>query len=224
MQRTSATAPGVAQPRIAMYRPWVRPSMDEGWTRWVLENYDFEFTSLRNEDVRAGRLRNRYDVIIIADESARQIIDGAALGSVPGRYAGGIGTRGVRASFDAFVRAGGTLVCLDSSSAFAIGAFHLPVQNVVAELERNEFYLPGSIVEMTVDVSHPVMAGMPEKAMVMTDNSPVFTVSDEFDGAVPLATTRRSARRCCPATSLAKSTSRATPRPSACTTATATPC
>ncbi len=98
VQRTSATAPGVAQPRIAMYRPWVRPSMDEGWTRWVLENYDFEFTSLRNEDVRAGRLRNRYDVIIIADESARQIIDGAALGSVPGRYAGGIGTRGVRAS------------------------------------------------------------------------------------------------------------------------------
>src|SRR5262249_9651565 len=43
-------------PRLALYQPWA-PSMDEGWTRLVLEQFEFEFKSLHNEDVRAGKLR-----------------------------------------------------------------------------------------------------------------------------------------------------------------------
>ena len=45
-----------------MYSPWTGGNMDEGWTRWVLEQYDFNLTTLHNADVRAGKLRDKYDV------------------------------------------------------------------------------------------------------------------------------------------------------------------
>ena len=83
---------------------------------------------------------------------------------------------------DEFVRSGGTLVCLNSSADFAIEQLHLPVENVVADVERKEFFLSGSIVEMAVDVSHPVMSGMPERAKVFVSRSPVFTVTEDFEG------------------------------------------
>src|SRR6185369_15343785 len=50
--------------RTGLYRPWVA-SMDEGWTRWVLEQQKFPFTSLYNADIRGGHLRDRYDAIIL---------------------------------------------------------------------------------------------------------------------------------------------------------------
>lgn len=181
-RRTNQAGTEIARPRIGVYRPW-SPSMDEGWTRWIAEMYGFQFSNVYNADVLAGDLRARYDVILVADMSPRQIMEGFARGTVPPRYAGGIGAEGVRA-LDAFVRAGGTLVCLNGSSAFAIDQLHLPVQNAVAELERNEFFLAGSIVEMVVDPSHPIMSGMPERAQIFVSRSPVFTVTDDFEGAV----------------------------------------
>jgi hypothetical protein len=39
-------------PRIGMYQPWGGGNMDEGWTRWVLEQYGFASTPLHNADVR----------------------------------------------------------------------------------------------------------------------------------------------------------------------------
>ena len=157
--------------------------MDEGWTRWLLEMYDFGFTSLRNADVLAGGLRDRYDVIVIADMGAGQIMNGFAKGSVPPRYEGGIGTRGVR-ELDAFVRGGGTLVTLNNASMFAINQLHLPVRNVTADLAGDEYFMSGSIVEMEVDPSHPVMSGMPARAKVVVGRSPVFTTEEGFEGAV----------------------------------------
>jgi hypothetical protein len=43
----------VPRPRIAIYQPW-QSNMDEGWTRWVLEAYDFEYTVLHPQDLRAA--------------------------------------------------------------------------------------------------------------------------------------------------------------------------
>ena len=184
---TTAAARGeggvrVSQPRVGLYRPW-NPSMDEGWTRWVLEMFDFDFTSLYNADVLAGGLRDRYDVIIVADIGANQILNGFAKGSVPPRYEGGIGAVGVRA-LDAFVRSGGTLVTFNNASMFAVDQLHLPVRNVVDGLDAAAYFMSGSIVEMEVDPSHPVMSGMPARAKVVVGRSPVFTTEDGFEGAV----------------------------------------
>ena len=180
--RAGATGTRFARPRVGLYRPW-NPSMDEGWTRWLLEVYDFEFTSLRNADVLAGDLRDRYDVIIVAEMGSGQIMNGFARGTVPPRYEGGIGAVGVRA-LDAFVRDGGTLVTFNNASMFAISQLHLPVRNVIADLDAAEYFMSGSIVEMEVDPSHPVMSGMPARAKVVVERSPVFTTEDGFEGAV----------------------------------------
>ncbi|MDH3270062.1 MAG: M14 family zinc carboxypeptidase [Gemmatimonadota bacterium] len=177
----SAGSP-VARPRVGLYRPW-NASMDEGWTRWLFEMYEVGFASLRNADVRAGELRARYDVIVLADIGARSIVEGFAKGSVPARYEGGIGQEGVRA-LEAFVRAGGTLVTINGSSQFAIDNLHLPVRNVVREVEREEYFVGGAIVELLVDPSHPVMSGMPERAKVFVGSSPVFTTEEGFEGRV----------------------------------------
>ena len=82
-------------------------------------------------------------------------------------------------------RCGLTPVCLSNASAFAIDQFKLPVKNVVAGLRPEEFFLRGSIVEVTTDPTHPVMAGMPDKAAVFVDGSPVFEPQEGFTGNVP---------------------------------------
>jgi ribosomal protein S18 acetylase RimI-like enzyme len=86
--------------------------------------------------------------------------------------------------FDQFVRTGGTVVCLGGASTFAISQFKLPVKNVVASLKPEEYFLRGSLVEVITDTTHPVMAGMPEKAAVFVDGSPVFETQEGFTGRV----------------------------------------
>ena len=182
LSRGSAGGSTIRAPRIGVYRPW-NPSMDEGWTRWLMERFDFDFQNLYNPDVRAGDLRDRYDVILVVDMRGNQIMNGFALGSVPPRYVGGIGDEGAR-ELDAFVRAGGTLVTLNGSSLWAIETFHLPVRNVVADMGSTEFFMSGSIIEMEVDPSHPVMTGMPARAKVVVEQSPIFTTEEGFEGRV----------------------------------------
>jgi uncharacterized membrane protein len=184
LQASAGTASGgrVAQPRVGLYRPW-QASMDEGWTRWLLEMYGVAHNSLYNADVLAGDLIGRYDVIVLADMGARTILEGFEKGAVPPRYAGGLGAEGVR-ELDAFVRAGGTLVAVNGSTAFAVEQLHLPVKDVTSGLRREDFSASGAIVELLVDPSHPVMSGMPERAKVMVGRSPVFTTEEGFRGHV----------------------------------------
>jgi hypothetical protein len=179
-ERTRAEGDAVVRSRIGLYKPW-RASMDEGWTRWLFDQYDFAYTTMTNADFRAGELESRFDVILLASDPPGTLLDGFPPGAVPPRYAGGIGAAGVRA-LDGFVRAGGTLVCLNQSSDFAIQQLHLPVRNVVRGVNRREFFASGSILEVTTDPAHPVMAGMPARAKVFFDGSPVFTTLDGFEG------------------------------------------
>ena len=179
-QRGSAGGSPLRRPRVGLYRPW-GGNMDEGWTRWVLEMYGFESIAMRPADVKAGNLNERFDVIILADFGANALIEGRRKGTMPARYTGGIGREGVRI-MDEFVREGGTLVCLNNSSMFAINEFHLPVENVVQGVPRDEFSLSGSILELQVDPYHPVMSGMEARSKIFVGRGPVFTVTDEFEG------------------------------------------
>src|SRR4051812_2395751 len=187
-ERTSAPGTPVTKPRIGLFRPW-GSSMDEGWTRWVLEQYGFDYVTLRPADFKTP-LTGKVDVVMLADD-ARLPIDGAG-----GRGGGGRGGGQVRpeyaerltaadvAAFEQFVRGGGTVVCLNSASAFAIQQFRLPVRNVVAGLSTDQFFLHGTIVGVTVDVSQQVMAGLAEKTAVFADSSPVFEPQEGFKGHV----------------------------------------
>jgi hypothetical protein len=167
--------------RLGVFKPWTA-SMDEGWTEWLFDQYGFKYSVITPQEVRAGDLGLRFDVIIMASDSPRSIMNGYSAATVPPRYAGGVGDTGARA-LDAFVRAGGTLVCLNESADFAISALDLPVKNVVAGVARKDFFASGSILEVETDPAHPLMAGMPERANVFVDDSPVFTTLEGFEGS-----------------------------------------
>ncbi|HYN85255.1 MAG TPA: M14 family zinc carboxypeptidase [Pyrinomonadaceae bacterium] len=165
------------RPRVGLYKSHV-PSMDEGWTRWVFEGRGTGHASLDDREIRAGNLRARYDSIVIPDHSPRAIFEGHRKGSMPDEFTGGLGEEGVRALRE-FVEAGGTLVCLNNASNFAIEQLKLPVRNTAAGLRRTEFYVPGSILRVVLDTAHPVARGMPRESVAWVEDSPVFEmVSD----------------------------------------------
>src|SRR5262249_23668041 len=94
-------------PRVGMYKSYVA-SMDEGWRRWIFEQWGIDYTSLENKDVKAGNLRAKFDAIVLPQQGARQITNGFAAGAMPPEYVGGLGEDGT-AALKAFVEAGGTL-------------------------------------------------------------------------------------------------------------------
>lgn len=166
--------------RLALYQPSA-PSMDAGWTEWLLDRHEFRYAQIGNGDLQAGDLRQRFDVILVASDRAATLRDGYVSGRVPPSLEGGIGEEGIRA-LDAFVRAGGTLVAMNAAAAFAIDALHLPVRNVVRGLPSAQFFASGSILEVAADTVHAVMAGMPERAKVFFDQSPAFATAEGFVG------------------------------------------
>ena len=81
MKTTSAVRDlGIAMraPRVGMYQSWTG-NMDEGWTRWILERYEFPYTTLHNEDIQAGKLREKFDAIILPDQTDSRHDGGAKL-------------------------------------------------------------------------------------------------------------------------------------------------
>ncbi len=171
--RANPRALRLRQPRVGLYRSWV-PSIDEGWTRFVFEKETFvAYQTLHDREVRGGRLRDRFDAIVIPDETPQAIAAGHAPGTMPAEYVGGLGTAGA-ASLRDFVEAGGTLVALDAASLYAIDALRLPVRNVLAGVPPSSFYCPGSILEVRTDPSRPLAHGLPETLPVWFEGSPAF--------------------------------------------------
>jgi len=170
-------------PRIALYQPWTG-NIDEGWTRWLFEQYGISYTTVHDTDLRKGGLRQRFDVIVLPDAEAASIVRGVDSTRIPLQYAGGVGEAGIEA-ISAFVRGGGTLVCLDGSSNFAITRLNLPVVNVLAGEASGpqvlRFYAPGSIFGVLlggVERGHsPVTLGVPDSLDIYFENSAAFTVS-----------------------------------------------
>src|SRR3984957_14040436 len=177
----SPSAVSVKKIRVGLYEPWAG-NIDEGWTKWILEQFHFPFTVLHNDDVKAGHLRSKFDSIVIAEMATRQIVDGMQPGSVPGRYAGGIGDEGVEALRE-FVEQGGTLITLGNASQFAIDRLGLPVTNVVAGLRSDEFFCSGAILRTDVK-EHPVTAGLPPQADILFERNEVFDTKAGFRGTV----------------------------------------
>ena len=93
------------RPRIGLYKSWMA-DIDEGWTRWLLEQFGFAYKTLRNADVQAGNLRARFDAIVFADEAPDAIENGYGAGRMPPEFTGGLGAKGAEALRE-FAAAGG---------------------------------------------------------------------------------------------------------------------
>jgi hypothetical protein len=163
-------------PRVGLYKSWTA-SMDEGWTRWVLEQYEVPYKSVFNKEIRQGNLNELFDVIIFHDLRENLIVGGMSETSVPPEYAGGIGEVGVNNLIE-FVANGGTVVTMNGSADFAIKHFHLGVENSVSGLSRKEFFIPGSILSVLNDTSHPVAYGYERDTALFFRRSPAFIVHE----------------------------------------------
>jgi len=194
------------QQRIGMYQRYYGGNMDEGWTRLLLENFGFDYTTLFDRDILAGDLDQKYDVIILPSDS-KAMMTGMRGGSgggggygggdraadVPPEYRSGFGQAGIDA-LEAFVERGGTLVTFAEAGDLAIDEFGLPVRNVVAGLSGNDFWCPGSTLRVHVDSSDPFAFGMPEDALALfLAGSQVYeTVSGPASAGVRRMVTYRS--------------------------------
>ena len=192
-----AAPPGVVQepaqpiraPRIGLYYPWTGGNIDEGWTRWVLEQYEFPVTTIHNNDVRDGGLHQRFDTIILPDQTPREMIDGFTANTVRPEYRGGIGDLGVD-QLMRFVADGGTLITLGSASDFVIDRFPIPIRDLKRGLRREQHFAPGTILRIQVDTSNPVGYGMARSTYGFYDNSPFFALLDGFNSLKPTVIAR----------------------------------
>jgi hypothetical protein len=158
--------------------------MDEGWTRWIFDQYKFPYTRLKHEEIRSGFLRAKFDAIILPDQPVRAIADGLysgnseSPGSYPAEFTGGLGEAGIKALRE-FVEAGGTLITFNNASNFAIEHLGVPVRNVLQGIPARQFYCPGSILRTQLDVSSNLTFGMEAESIAWFEQSPAFEVLDE---------------------------------------------
>jgi len=190
-----AELPDEIQPlRVGIYQRYWGGNMREGWTRLVLDKFEHPYVTLTDEDFD-GELRDKVDVILLPSDSAQLIIGPdkvdpgkyshvkrlphglGAVESVPPGYRSGIGKQGVEA-LKSFVQNGGRLVALDKASDFVMDSFEVRVANRVAGLDSTEYLSHGSTLRVEVDTGNPVALGMPEEALVLSWDSPVFELRD----------------------------------------------
>ncbi len=167
-------------PRVGLYKPWTA-SMDEGWTRFVLEQYGFEPKTLENKTVRAGHLAASFDAIVLPDLAKEVIATGKPkprdegamryFPDMPPEYAGGLDKEGA-AALKAFVEAGGTLVALATASEYAVEELSLPVRNALGR--ASDFAVSGSLLRAEVAPGHPVTYGLPREVAVFQDDALAF--------------------------------------------------
>ncbi|MDQ3012753.1 MAG: peptidase, partial [Acidobacteriota bacterium] len=214
------------QPRIAL---WDRygGSMPSGWTRWILEQFEFPFTVVYPQTLDAGNLADKFDVIIFVTGAipAREARGGGGPGvpggadepgfgrapraeDLPAEFRGWLGNISLGKTvpqLKSFIEAGGTVLTIGTSTSLGYH-LNLPMANALTEktvsgderpLGRDKYYIPGSLLQVSVDNTNPLAYGLPEKVDVFFDNSPVFRLKPEaslkglkpvawFDSAQPL--------------------------------------
>ncbi len=163
--------------RLGLYQPWTA-CIDEGWARWVLEEYGTPYTTLRNDDIRQGNLRDRFDALVIPEMTPHAALHGRGEKTkekdpYPVEYQGGLGETGMEA-LRRFVDAGGTLIAIDRATRAIIDGLALPVRNPLRALKDDAFYCPGSLLRVVMDTGHPLGLGLPRDTAVLFMNSMVF--------------------------------------------------
>jgi hypothetical protein len=175
-------------------------SMPSGWTRWIFEQYGFDFDVIYPAELDAGNLNSKYDVIVFVDGGIPESDGGGGGGGGGGGFGGGgnLNPETIPAEYrerlgrvtvaktvpqlKEFMENGGTVITIGGSTALA-HHLNLPVSNHLVErtqsgteraLPRERLFIPGSVLQATVDNTHPLAHGLPAKVDVFFDNSPVF--------------------------------------------------
>ena len=174
--------------RIGIYQRYYGGNTDEGWTRWLLEQYKYPYKTILDKDVKRGKLIDKYDVIILPSD-AKSMITGEGieeyyekrwqgvmtLPKYPPEYRSGIGKEGV-GKLKEFAEGGGTILCLGESSDFAIEELKVPVRNVLTDVKPTDFVCPGSTLHIDVNSSNPLAWGVQDDLLIIFRSHGAFEV------------------------------------------------
>ena len=207
-EQPAAGARKLRSPRVGLWDQY-GGSMDSGWARWILEQYQFTFEKVFSPTLDAGNLNAKYDVLVFVEGGIPAVGAGPggaqpAAADIPTQYRPMLG----RVSADRtipelkrFVENGGTVITIGASSTNLARHFQLPIADHLVEngtpLPAAKFYAPGSIMTARVDATHPIAHGMNERTDIFFDTSPVFRLEPAavaqgiksvawFDTATPL--------------------------------------
>ena len=173
-----------------MYQPWTGGNMDEGWTRWVLEQYEFNLTSIHNADIRAGKLRQKFDAIILADQNAARHRRRLRRAERSAPNIAAASARRASSNLKQFVAEGGTLVTMGNACDLAIEQLPIPVRNLKKGLTRDQHFAPGAILRLEVDTQHPLGYGVAPTPTASTSTARSSRSDEGFDVAADRASSR----------------------------------
>jgi hypothetical protein len=177
---------------LGLYQRYYGGNVDEGWTRWLLEHFGYDYNNILDTELKKGDLNAKYDVIILPDDPTSTLTGEPAAAGAGGRgggggygpnpsefppeYRSGFGEEGVKALRD-FVQKGGTVVTLGQASDFAMEKLGVHARNILANVPSKQFWCPGSTLKVNVDTSSPLAYGMPKEALALyLSGDPVFQV------------------------------------------------
>jgi hypothetical protein len=133
-------------------------SMPSGWTRWLLERFDYDFNLVFATELESTKLRDKYDALVFVD---------------------GAPTENFADTLSIFLKEGGTVLSI--GNATAVGkSLGVPFSNHV-QAGKDKYYVPTSVLQVKVDNKQPLAWGMPEKVDVTFNNSPTFKLPAGFD-------------------------------------------
>ena len=159
-------------------------STSSGWLRWLLERYGFHFDVVYAQAIDAGELKDRYDVLILTDDARLDARDGSEADRVPQEYrhmTGALTTARSLPRLKQFIENGGTLIAEGQSTSIAAD-LGLPISSALVDgkgagarpLKPEQYYVPGSVLRVSVDNTTPLGYGFERDVDVFFDNSPVF--------------------------------------------------
>jgi hypothetical protein len=177
--------------RVGLYDEY-GGSRTSGWTRWLLEQFEFPYEVIYPQALDTGNLNDRFDVLIFESGAVSPELDRAGNvrsqtdqpdpQSVPERYRERLGLisqdRTIPQLRD-FLNAGGTILGIGTSASLGYH-FSLPIADALvdrasgAPLPMERYWAPGSVHRVRVDNSNPLAYGMSEHLDVYFDKNPVF--------------------------------------------------
>jgi hypothetical protein len=179
----------VRQVRVGLWDQY-GGSMPSGWTRWLMEQFEFPFEVIYPPRLDAGNLKRNFDVLIFPTGAIPAMGPGGeegrygreeAAADVPEEYQDRVGrvTPDVTVPhLKQFLEEGGTIITIGTSGNLATH-LDLPIGNHLVDendraLRNEDYFIPGSLLEARVDNTRPIAYGMDDRAIVTFSRSPVF--------------------------------------------------
>ncbi len=192
-----AAAPAAKTPvtakRVGIFQRYWAGNMDEGWTRWVLEQFEFPYQTVMDADIKAGNLIDQLDILVLPSDKSEMMLgplDFASrdartagqikrFGNCPPEYRSGFGLEGAKAIAE-FVAQGGRVVAMDESYKLVAEACGLGIKSVVEGVGAKRYLTHGSTLWTLVDNTNPLAYGQPAKGLIQSWDGPVFEIAETF--------------------------------------------